>query len=236
MPGQMFQLDRKELDRLVRLYKRMPREFQQATARMLNSFAFGTQKEAIKVIQRRMTVRNQRFVKSAVRVRKARGSDQLTAQEAITGSIFRARFSGWREQELGKATDRTRIATIFARGGDKGKQIRPSLRMKSNNQFLSPDDFPGNSAAHRVVVMLQVLSRKRHRRPFIIKHHPKFKPGLYKFQRRKLHMVQDFNPSKPQPRRIRWMTSGRKRYFRGVDLRALWTDNLNRSLKTARRK
>lgn len=233
---QLFQVDLREHRRLQKMWRRMPKEFKQATAGMLNSFAFGTQKKAVQVINRRMTVRSPKFVKSSVRVNKARGNKSIDSQRSETGSIARARFSGWVEQEKGKASRRRRIPETFARGGDPGRKVRPSLRMRSSNQFRSPDDFPGKNSEHRVIVMLQMLKRERHRKPFIIKHHRRFKPGLYKFHRRKLRRVQLFNVRERPPRRIRWLTTARHWFFAKADIRGLWTDNLKHVKKRVRRK
>ena len=227
----MFDLEKRDLRRLNKQYKRLPNQFQRAAAGHLNVQAFGTRKAALEVINRRMRVRNPRFVKGSVRVVMARGSQPIPNQKAQTGSIERQRFSGWVEQELNKPTRRTRVPDLFSRGGQLGRQVRPSLRMKSANQFLSPDDYPGNTAAHRTVVMLKILERQRHRKPFIIKGHRKFKRGLYQFKGRRLHRVQSFEPANPQPRRIRWLTGGRRRFFQSADMRAIWTRQLNRVLK-----
>lgn len=232
----LFDIDVRAMRRFEKLMKRIPKELTRATAGMLNSFAFGTRAASLQIIQRRMIVRNPRFVKSSIRVDKARGGMPINRQRSEAGSIQRARFSGWREQETGESSNRRRVAELFARGGDKRRQVRPSLRMKSANQFMSPDDFRGKTQEHRVIVMLQILERKRWRRPFIIRDHPKFTPGLYKFHRRKLRMVQTFKPGNREPKRVRWMTGGRRLFFRQANIKQLWTQNLQHTIRKARRK
>jgi hypothetical protein len=84
--------------------------------------------------------------------------------------------------------------------------------------------------------MLRILERRRERTPFIIHGHHKFESGLYHFKGRKLRMLQSFNPRNRQPQRIRWMTGGRRNFFKGADIRAIWTKNLNHVLKRGKKR
>lgn len=230
MPEQLFALKAPNLINLHRFYRRSgPKQFNQAAAATLTSFAFGTRKKSILIIKNRMTVRNEKFVSSSLRVQKAARSAPMNSQVAIAGSISRPRFSGWAEQELGTKTDRTRTATLFARRGG-AKALPSSFRMKAQNQFISPSDFKGKDDRHRVIVMLQSLSKQRYKKPFIIKGHRKFKSGLYKFRGKKIKRIQTFKSSK-QPKRLRWLTMARQLYFRTTSIDGVWANSLRHVLR-----
>jgi hypothetical protein len=231
----LFQIDKRELKQLELFMKRAPRRFHRAVANMLNDFAFGTRTESLEIINRRLTVRSPRFIAGSVRVTKARGGQPMNMQRAITGSIARPRFSGLVEQETGAGTMRTRTATLLARAGSKSKRIQPSVRLKSANQFVSYHDYPGRDAAHRTIVMLQSLFRERYRRPFLVTRHRKFKRGLYRIRGGNLKMVQSFEPETIQPRRVRWLSGGRKQFFAHANIRLLWAKNLERELRKMKR-
>lgn len=235
MPSEAFTLDVKDLIKLRKFYKRAPHLFARATASMLNSFAFGTRTQAIKTIKQKMTVRNERFVNSRMRVERARGSSILQ-QEAIAGSIESPRFSGWAEQELGTPTSRTRVANVLARGGNFNRQIKPSLRLKPGRDFPDANDFKGGDETTRTATLINSAKRGKTRRPFIIGKNLKgklrtLKSGLYRVRRKKLERLQSFEPQKVQPKRIRWMTIARKEYFKRTNVKRLWGRTLERILK-----
>ena len=231
MAKKLFDIDDKDLKKLMKFYKVAPVKFKVASAGMLNTFAFETRKKSLHIINTAMTVRAKGYVKGSIKVDKASFRDPINKQQSQVGSIVRPRFTGWEEQEDGKVDKRKRIATSFARGGSNTGKIKPSHRMKTSNTFESPDDFPGKSQHHRAVVMLQTLFRRRHRKPFIIKGHKSIKPGLYKIQKKKIRMLQSFEPSTKAPKRVRWMSGGRKAFFRKADMRKLWGNQLRRVLK-----
>jgi hypothetical protein len=235
MASEVFSLDIRDLIKLRKFYKRAPHLFARATASMLNSFAFGTRKEAIKTVKQKMNVRNDRFVNSRMRVEKARGSNILQ-QEAVAGSIESPRFSGWEEQELGTKTQRSRVANVLARGGDFNRQIKPSLRLKPSRDFQDANDYPGKDESTRTAAMINSAKLGKLRRPFIIGKKLKgklrtLKAGLYRVRRKKLERLQSFEPRNPQPKRIRWMTIARKEYFKKTNIKHLWGRTLERILK-----
>lgn len=227
----LFSIHGGDLINLRKLYKRAPKKFLRITANMLTSFAFGNRKESLDIIHSKMTIRNPKFISRMIRVIKARGNEPISRQESIVGSLTTDRFSGLKEQELGTKTKRTRVFSLLARFGDIKRQAKPSARLKPGNQFLTPDDFPGKSSQHRVISMLQILGREKHKKPFIIKGHRKFKSGLYQFYRRKLRQLQSFEPDSPQPKRVRWLSGGRKKFFATANIRKMWANSLRRVLK-----
>lgn len=230
--SQMFQIELKDFINLRKFYKRAPKKFQITAANVLNNFAFGTKKAAIDVINDKMTVRNKRFVESSFRVQKTNGSIPLNSMVSRVGSIERARFSGWEEQQTGKKRESTRVGTLLSRGKNKSKQMRPAARMKPGRNFPDAGDYQGKSEQQRTTVMLNTLKRKKFRKPFVIrKNLRKFKAGLYRFFRRKVKMLQRFDSRKAQPEKLDWMGEARRDYFRAHPVRETWGKAIKHVLK-----
>lgn len=227
----MFQADTRDLKLLQKFYARAPKMFHDVTAGILNSYAFGTRQENIRILQSQLNIRKPKFVGNSIRVEKANKSASIQDQQAVVGSIKRKGFSGWRENEFGEKYERTRVAQLFARGGDEGKVVRSSLRMRASKSFKSPEDFPGRTAEHRVIIMLSKLKKQKHRKPFVIKRHRKFKKGLYKFFRGRLKMVQDLDPRQRRVKQVRWMRGGVQKFISSAKPREIAADNINRRLK-----
>ena len=215
----------------MRFAKRAPTLFRRASAGVLNDMAFDAMRIAPKEIDKTMEVRNKSFVKSSFRVSKAKTGASISQQEAIMGSIFKPRFSGWREQETGKATERERIASLAARGGSKSSTIKPRFRMKKGRRFIKPQQFKGRNFPFKFRTMLRVLVSRRKRELFYMDRKYKgMRPGLYMFQRGKISKIQDATGDKAQPRRDRWMTRTNNRLKRTFDVRKSWASQLNRVL------
>lgn len=226
--SELFQIDLANLINLRKFYKKAPKQFLKAANATLNSFAFGTRKRSLEIIKKKMTVRNQKFVAGSLRVQKSTGSNIDNARSEV-GSIFRPRFTGWKEQESGTKPERTRSITRFARG-TKNRRLRPSFKMRPGNNFLDADDFQIRGSGDRTVVFLQMLARRKHRKPFIIKGSSKFKSGLYVFRRKKIKRIQEFKQTK-KIKRVPWMSGGRKEFFRTADVNKIWAESLRRVLK-----
>jgi hypothetical protein len=229
----LFSMDAKDLIKLRRVYKRMPKTFNKAAAGTLNAFAFGTRHESINTIDREMTVRNPKFIHSSIKVDKAKGNMPLSRMESITGSIFRPRFTGLAEQELGKPMARNRSLTSAARAGNKQSQAKPWARLKSNKDYQSPEDVDlgGLTGAKRMAIFLKVLARKRGATTFILqKRYGKWKRGLYRIRRKVVKKLQEFDVSK-RPKRVKWLTMGRRRYFDSVDIGRVWAGQISFWLK-----
>ena len=228
--SEFITLNANDLLKLRRFYKSSPKQFRRSIVNLINTYAFETRKEALKVIHSDMKVRNQSFVVSRMRVQTAR----LNTMESKTGSIYSPRFSGWEEQETGKKTKRTRVATTLGRGGSDEGQIRPMNRLKPGKDFITPDDFNADSSDHRVVAMLRALEKQKYTKPFIIKGHRKFKSGLYKRHRKKIRRVQEFKSKNAQPKRIKWMTKARNNFFARANTREMWANSIKRTVRFKR--
>ncbi len=233
-----FTLDKKQLKDLEKFYKQAPKQFAAATGMLLNNFAFGTRAQAPRSMAKGMIIRDERFVKSKIRVKKSRFRPPIESQVSTVGSIAGPRFTGWLEQETGAQPNRTRVFHLSARAGSKKRRAPPRFRLRPGNNPPTPDGFPGKSPHHRAIVMLQHLGRQGFKRPFVIKGHKRAKAGLYKFGRgrkghKRLVMLQRFE-KRPAPKRFQWMRRSRKDYMGSINLVAEWRNVLQRSLKPPR--
>ena len=229
----IFSLDKSDLKNLEKFFKVAPFKFAKAARGLLNGFAFGTRQESVKQINRRMTVRNTRFVNSVLRFNRARGND-INTMVSEAGSIGRDRFDGWKEQEEGVKTKRSRVATFMARGNNKQKQIRPSMRMKPNHQFINENTWELNvkNNSRRVPVFLMEIARRGYTKPFIIsRRYKNYKRGLYIRRRKRIRLLQSFEPANVQPKRIKWLTAARANFFKRTNLRNEWAKAIKFALK-----
>lgn len=236
MALQMFDMDKKKIIELIKFYQRAPKKFGVASGMLLNNFAFGTREKAIGTIHAGMTVRSEAFVKRSIVVNKANFRAPMMSQRSEVGSIARPRFSGWIEQETGKATDRTRAFLLEARKGQKKKKAMPSTRLKPSKIILKPEDMGGSSANitgfhHRAQVLLMWTWRNKWRKPFMIRGHKRLKAGLYKWKGKKLRKLQTFKPRRKQPRKFPWLTISRNKFLRGVNVAREWERVLKRVVK-----
>lgn len=229
-PG-IFQIEHRNLKELIKFYKRAPRQFQHATAGVLNNQAFGTRKAAVHQLGRNMIIRNPKFVNSKVRVTKARPSQPINLQQAETGSIRSARFSGWVEQETGQKTLRTRTQTLFSRGNTRSGIVKSQYRMRRGARFTDSSDFADvtNNPDHRTIAMLSILRRNKFKRPFIMRRNKR--KGLYKLIRNKPKLVQNLDPQNPQPKKKPWLIPGRTAYFNRTNLTTVWAEQIGRQVK-----
>jgi hypothetical protein len=234
--AEIFELDIDDIKRLQKFYKRAPKMFIRAAAATLNAFAFGTRKEAINVIDSKMTVRNPKFIHGSIKVDKARGNVPMGSLEAITGSVERPRYTGLAEQELGKTPSRNRVFTTASREGNKQSMTKRWARLKPNAKYPSPsgEALSGLSGAKRIVAFFHILSERRAAQTFILKKRfGKFKRGLYRFKQGVIRKLQSFD-KKHKPRRIRWLTEGRKRYFDSVNILKVWADSITFQLRKSK--
>ena len=246
--AEIFEMDASDLKRLQKFYKNAPKIFMRAAAGTLNAFALGTRKQAIKVIDSKMTVRNPKFIHGSIQVDKARGNVPLGKLEAITGSVARPRYTGLAEQELGTTPKRNRVLTTASREGNMKSQVKGWARLKPQAKYPSPNqpmgmnktqdgrDFglQGLSGAKRIVAFLMILNERKTAQTFIIRRQfGRFKRGLYRFKQGVIKKIQSFD-TKHKPKRIRWLTEGRNRYFDSVDILKVWADNIRFHLKKRR--
>lgn len=219
--GQLFDMDLRDIAKFARLSARAPRQFAAATGMILNDAAFGSRDESIDAIESTMLVRKKSLPRVFIRAKKSHFRLPITSQESEVGSLETDRFSGWVEQQRGDKADRSRVFTLVARAGSAARQAKPSARLDPKTDFLEASDFNIQGAKnedHRQEIFIRMLARRKHRKPFLLRKHSKFAPGLYRMtgtvKRTRIKMLQSFDPKKPQPRRIPWLTIGVENYLR----------------------
>lgn len=190
---------------------------------MLNTFAFSTRIQAIRRIGETMTVRNSRFVSSRIQVSKARISSPVPRQKAIAGSVAKARFTGWAEQEFGTPQKRNRFATMAARNNNPQKQMRHIVRLKPRNEVVTREDYQMTSK-HTASQFLAAAIRKKENRMIRVK------GVIMKRRRNKFEPVQILKRPK-QPKRNKWLLTSRNDYFKATNLDALWRKHYGATLR-----
>jgi hypothetical protein len=221
-----FQTDLREMRAFARWAKSDPRGLGVATGMMLNNQAFGSKKAIGETLETGQIIRNERFINSKIRVKKARFAGPIEQQVSMVGSIEAKRFSGLLEQQTGAKTKHRAVATKAGRSGSRSKVI--SRRYRLNKPYINPERYPrrrGFRTANpdiNILVMLKQLRSIRYRAPFIITGHSKLPPGLYRFKAGKLQLLQGFDPDNLQPQRFKWLTLGVRRYFRRTNLDREW--------------
>lgn len=221
------------LRNLEKFYKKAPKQFARAAAGMTNNLAFETRTAALINIASDMNIRSDRFVNNRMKVNKAR-SVPISQQRAEVGSLPTSRFSGWIEQETGKAPLRTRTFGIAARRGKQKNTASAKARLKPANQFFSPNNFDLSHAAdgdHRIQIFLQLMSKEFANKPFIMRRkYRKMRKGIYVFSKRgQLKQLQSFDDMKVK--RKPWMKPARKRVVTKANVRKQWARAINHVLK-----
>lgn len=234
MSDEDFYFKASDLINLRKFCKNAPRQFNHAAAGVLNEQAFGNRRESLQIIESQMIVRNPSFVRSSMRVEKARGAMPIDQQRSIFGSVNKNRSTGFVEQETGEQDNRTRVGTLFSRGGSQSSQIKPGMRMKQGRNMVGVDDEPikANNESHRTVIFLQMMARKKPSKPFkISKRYKGLKRGIYQFKGGKLKTLFDTDHKPRAPKRVKWLSGGERNHRRSVDMRSVWAREVDKQLK-----
>lgn len=231
-------MDSRTLREFARMAHKAPRKFAAASGMLLNNMAFGTRQEAINVISERMFVKQPGFVPRRLVVKKSHFRLPISTQVSEVGSLALPRFSGWLEQETGASTNRSRVFTLLARRGSRSRTAVRSARLLSGKDLLSADEMSITNAKNdnrREEIFLRILQRRRYRKPFLIRKHSKFSPGVYRMRggrkRSKLQLLQSTKPRRVQPRRLPWLTLARERYLKSGKVERQYRYILSRILK-----
>jgi len=223
-------MDKSDLTKLMKFYRESPREFRYATAGYLNLVAKESRDYSEKEIFANMIVRNPKFVKNSLGVQTT-GPRPIEQQASYMGSIKRPRFSGWKEQQENKRSDKN-ITTTDARGGSKGATVKTKNRLKRANKFYKPSQFAGKTLQRRFHYMLRVLV-SRGGGEFILTEdmttkHGRLHKGLFSFRNKQIRQLQLFG--KPHKiKNIRWMSNAIKRTQNNPQkLYRLWDSELVR--------
>lgn len=230
-----FDFKSSDLRQIRKIAKRAPREFRGATAGTLNTIAFRVRKEMINEVNRTMTVRSLKFVEGSIRFQKTRISS-VESQRSRAGSIRRARFTGWVEQQTGKPSTLGRSFTLASRGGNYTKKMRGRGRLKPGNQIQKQENFKGKTRRQRTAVMLAMMRRgTATRQPFVIDQRMggtlrTLGRGLYDWRGRRIYKQQNFERNF-KPRRNPWATRASKRFFQRNSLRKIFANEMDRRFR-----
>jgi hypothetical protein len=224
----IFDMDATNLRALKKFYQKAPRDFERATAGVLNSLAFTTRKNDIRNITGSMIVRNAKFIERSILVEKTR-SGKISSQQSVVGSVRRPGFTGWEEQQTGKRPERQNAPTTAARGGNTRSVVRPKYRLRAKNKFVRPSDFKANTRSERAAFafMMRVLATRGGGEFMITGGGLKLPPGLYSFRNRKVRKLQklgEINPTRPN----RWRTQSILQLQRGNDITRIWSEQIRR--------
>lgn len=181
-----FSVSRQEMRKLLKFYKIAPRAFQKVSAEVLNSMAFGTRVDVLKVINRTMTVRSPGLVRKLNLVEKAKPNQPIDRQAARAGSIDTDRHDAWEAVQEGKPTS-TRIS-VFT---DAGRGGRFSGRAKAGAKFkkgahTGPQDYglPEGMSQDQAVMYMQKISadsKRRRKSWYLPVRYKKMPAGIYQF-------------------------------------------------------
>jgi len=221
------------LKNLEKFFKKAPKKFARASAGMINNLAFETRTAALINIASDMNIRSDRFVNSRMKVARAKPLP-ISQQKAEVGSVRTSRFSGWIEQETGKAPLRTRAFGIAARRGKQKNTASAKARLKPANQFFSPNNFDLSHAAdgdHRIQIFLQLMSKEFSNKPFVMRRkYRKMRKGIYVFSKRgQLKQLQSFDDMKVK--RKRWMRPAAHKINTKANIRKQWARAISHVLK-----
>lgn len=224
-----FSMSTRDLKALARLFKKSPRKMAQVAAGVLNTEAFGLRTSILKILDKEMTIRSPGFVKSRVRVVKAR-TGPINSIESETGSIFSDRFSGWKEQQFGTESDRESVPTRFSRGGSWQGRMRASLRSRQKNPLWRMSDFNITNAKnkkHRLIIYLQILDKRKIKQRFFFPGSlGKMRPTVYKRQGEKFRGVSNPKQKLKKTARIPWMDKSIDLLLKDVSPQAIWERNV----------
>ncbi len=224
-----FSMSTGDLKALARLFKKSPRKMAQVAAGVLNTEAFGLRTSILKTLDKEMTIRSPGFVKSRVRVVKAR-TGPINSIESETGSIFSDRFSGWKEQQFGTASNREDVPTRFSRGGSWQGRMRASLRSRQKNPMWRMSDFNITNAKnkkHRLIIYLQMLDQRKIRQRFFFPGRlGKMQPTVYKLQGSNFRSIYNPKQKVKKTKRILWMNKSIDLLLKEVNPQSIWERNV----------
>jgi hypothetical protein len=231
--GALFHTDNFEVYAMARWLQSFPKKVPVLASQLLNNMAFKSKQEIEDTFDTQFILRKERFVKGSIRFTKAKPAAGVNAMFSSVHNIERQRFTAMTEQETGIDTQRKRIASKAGRGGAFTKKIKPSVRLKRRNMYSvknMPKVVPsGLSSQTKNTIMLRFLQHWGWRKPFIIVHHKKLPPGVYKFRKgtadgmRNLELQQFLSPEKNlQPARRPWMNKSVNRMLARFNVGAEW--------------
>jgi hypothetical protein len=222
-----FYIDKRELDKIEKAFKKAPKLLRPVTANVLNSLAFDARKRYVSNIDRLMIVRSPKFIHSAIRVQKAK-SGPIERQVALSGSINKPRFTGLREQEKGLPSKTKRAVTTAGRRGSKRNRAIGKARLKQANKFYKPEQFAGKTQYRKFLFMMRVIA-SRGKGEIIISNDLRIRKGilhrgLYQYKGKKLTRLQAFDVTGSE--RTPWMSKSNDQLIFSTDIIKKYRDSL----------
>lgn len=221
-----FEMRSEDLKKLKKFFRKSPRLIKPVQANLITSLAFKTREYDIQNISSEMIIRNERFVKSSIRVTKATTNDL----NAFVYSIRRPRFSGWEEQQTGKPSRKKKTPTLHARRGNRAGKIPNKFKFRSKSKFYNPSMFKGKTYKQRFYFMLRVLG-SRGGGEFLLNNDVelkkgKLKKGLYSFRRHSISKIQD-TTRRYRTKKFKWRTKSLQDLQQKNNLNEMWAKSIN---------
>jgi hypothetical protein len=239
----IFDMDATNLKALKKFYQKAPREFERATAGVLNSLAFKTRKNDIGNITGSMIVRNAKFIERSILVEKTR-SGKISSQQSVVGSVRRPGFTGWEEQQTGKRPERQNAPTTAARGGNTRSVVRPKYRLRAKNKFVRPSQFKARSESGSFQFMMRVLATRGGGLFLLPDNFGRLGRGLYHFEpttrsaRKKARKIGEVARGKitriqkiggiRQPKTFHWRDISISQLQNTTDITRIWSEQIRR--------
>jgi len=193
-----------------------------AIAKTLNKQAMDMKFEHMPAaLQSAFTIRDERFMNRQLAFIKTSETIEPNSMVAVAGSVEvkgknGPSFTGWEEQQLGKPSEKNRVATEAARTGKSfKKKMKAGAKLRSGGTFRKTTDYKARSKAHAMFLMLR--ESRRQRLNFIVKKNDgrpckmsTLEPGLYGWAGKRLLRLQTFDkPYKPDKKD--WLGNSIKR-------------------------
>jgi hypothetical protein len=156
----IFRVEKSDIPQLIKFLKEYPKEIRFGTASVLTSLAVKTKQLNEKEISGSMIIRNPGFIKANLQYKKAIPSHNIASQMSEAGSVKKANFSGWKEQETGAESRKKRAATLAARDGNIRNVVKTKYRFKAGNKFYRPQQFAGKDMRSKFQFMMRVLNTR----------------------------------------------------------------------------
>ena len=227
--SEIFSMSTKDLKALARLFKKSPLKMGKVAAGVLNTEAFGLRTSILKVFDKEMTIRSPGFVKSRVRVVKAR-TGPINSIESEAGSVFADRFDGWKEQQYGTKSQRKLVPTKFSRGGDWSGKVKSGFRSQPKNPMWKISDFGISNAKnkkHRLIIYLQILDKqKKGKRFFFPGSMGKMNAGIYKNMDGSIRGIKNPRSRVAATRRFKWMDKSLVKLRKEINPQETWERNV----------
>jgi len=149
-----------------------------------------------------------------LRFNKARKGADVASNFSEAGSIEADQFTGWEEQQTGKASELDRTATQASSTGQSfQKKIKKGARLNQSDKFVTPMDFMNSAKVNsrNQAMFFMLREARKSRRTIMIPRgfrrtgkSRKMTAGIYGWQGNKLMRLQNFN-TRYKPKKTDWM-------------------------------